>query len=177
MSENPFDLTKLVVAGGLVEKHKYKPDTYTPEEKKDMLNGFVRVPREKWLQLEIGAHIRYERKTGDMRKGGYVQYIDPKGEYIMVSVSNVGYQSRGWKLPLVGVSEIWRERATASVPTSNVVPTIIDDKDKHIAALEEDIRKLKIEIQRVMDQQKRIIISVGKNAVRLDRIMGTGRRQ
>lgn len=179
MSANPFDLTKLVVAGGLVETKKYKPDTYTPEEKKEMLNGYICVPKERWLKLEVGTHIRYVRINGEMRKGGYVQYIDPKGDYIMVSAINIGNQSKCWKLPLIGVSEIWRSSGSgvaANLPMARITPTIVVDKDKHIAALEEDIRQLKIEIQRVMGQQKRIIQSVGINAVRLDRIEGAGRR-
>jgi TolA-binding protein len=49
------------------------------------------------------------------------------------------------------------------------------EANEQIASLKEDIRQLKIEIQRVMNQQKRIIKSVGVNAVRLDRIEG-GRR-
>lgn len=183
MSVNPFDLTKLVAADSLVENSKQKMETYTPDEQKDMLKDYVCVPRNKWLQLEIGTRIRYIRNNGEIRKGGFIQYIDKKNEYLMVSTFMSGINVKYWKLPISGVSEIWR--AKNSKPPSGDHPiltpmrdkqTLLVDKDKEILTLKEDIRQLKIEIQRVMDQQKRIIISVGKNAVRLDKIFNTGHK-
>jgi hypothetical protein len=60
--DNPFDLTKLITNGGLIEKHKYKPEVFTTEEQKEMLKGFELVPRNKWAALEVGTHIRYLAK-------------------------------------------------------------------------------------------------------------------
>lgn len=178
-ANNPFDLTKLVVAGGLVEKQKYKPDTYTTEEQKEMLRDYVKVAREQWLQLPIGTNIRYIRKDGEMRKGGFIQYIDPEGKFMSISVINVA-NGKHWRLPLDGVAEIWKSNLGAKIAAVNAsvsattaaAPT---DIQEILAALKEEIRQLKIEIQRVMNQQKRIIKGVHTNAMRLDRIEKHGR--
>jgi hypothetical protein len=186
--DNPFDLTKLITNGGLIEKHKYKPEVFTTEEQKEMLKGFELVPRNKWAALEVGTHIRYLRKDGEMRKGGYIRYVDPNGEFLSVSLTELNQQSKSWKLPLSGVAQIWRESNSTDLPatshgktiapnssSANLRTQVNSDVMEAIAAIKEDIRQLKIEIQRVMNQQKRIIKSVGINAVRLDRIEGSGR--
>jgi hypothetical protein len=178
MDNNPFDLTKLVKTGGLVEKQKYKPESYNTEEKKNMLKGFERVPNTKWLQLPIGTCIRYIRKDGDMRKGGYIKYIDPNGEFMSISLTSLDQpQSKHWRLPLSGVSELWKATSSSShdVPSQASISVVSNDKDEQIASLKEDIRQLKIEIQRVMNQQKRIIKSVGANAMRINSIEGRRR--
>jgi hypothetical protein len=184
--DNPYDLTKLVTMGGLIEKHKYKPEVFTGEEQKEMLRGFERVPKESWAALAVGTFIRYIRKDGEMRKGGYIRYVDPAGEFMSVSLTPPAQQSKTWRLPLNGVAQIWRSlgpviegvvmrtqaQARPQLAAATTVPT---DLAETVAALKEDIRQLKIEIQRVMNQQKRIIKSVGVNAVRLDRIESRGR--
>jgi hypothetical protein len=170
-SDNPFDLTKLISTNKLIEKQKYKPEVYTTEEQQEMLKNYIKVPREKWLVLPIGINIRYIRKDGEMRKGGYIQYIDPNGEFMSISAINVS-NGKHWRLPLNGVAEIWK--FTSNKPP-NETPTISNDIQEVISSLKEEIRQLKIEIQRVMNQQKRIIKSVGVNAVRLDRIENRGR--
>lgn len=177
-SDNPFDLTKLISNTGLIQKHTYKPEVFTTEEQKEMLRGFQLVPRDKWLELPVGTHIRYIRKDGEMRKGGYIRYIDPAGAFMSISLTELNQQSKNWKLPLNGVAQIWRatgEVILTNIPPKNREPAINSDAMEEIASLKEDIRQLKIEIQRVMNQQKRIIKSVGINAVRLDRIEGSGR--
>jgi hypothetical protein len=183
-NDNPYDLTKLVTMGGLIEKHKYKPEVFTGEEQKEMLRGFERVPKESWTMLAVGTFIRYIRKDGEMRKGGYIRYIDPAGEFMSVSLTPPAQQSKTWRLPLSGVAQIWRSLGPVvdgvvmqtQVRTRQPQPAAMStDLADTVAALKEDIRQLKIEIQRVMNQQKRIIKSVGVNAVRLDRIESRGR--
>jgi hypothetical protein len=114
--------------------------------------------------------------------------VDPNGEFLSVSLTELNQQSKSWKLPLNGVAQIWRESNSTDLPatshgktiapnssSANLRTQVNSDVMEAIAAIKEDIRQLKIEIQRVMNQQKRIIKSVGINAVRLDRIEGSGR--
>jgi hypothetical protein len=172
VSNNPFDLTKLISNDKLIEKQKYKADVYTLEEQKQMLKNYTKIPREKWLEIPIGSNIRYIRKDGEMRKGGYIQYIDPNGQFMSISAINVS-NGKHWKLPLNGVQEIWKY--TGETLNKDILPNKPDDTQEIILSLKEEIRQLKIEIQRVMNQQKRIIKSIGVNAVRLDRIENRGR--
>jgi hypothetical protein len=167
MSDNPFDLTKLVSNKELIEKPKYKPIIYTSQEQKDMLKSYQQVPNAQWTKIPIGTNIRYIRKDGEMRKGGYIRYIDPEGKFMSISIDPL-QQSKRWKLPLDGVAEIWKLKQENNIVKPN--DNIIDQES--IVSLKEDIRQLKIEIQRVMNQQKRIIKSVGVNALRIDKMEG-----
>jgi len=155
---NPFDLTKLISGAGLVEKKQYKPDVITSNEKKQLLVGYEKLPQEKWLQIFPGSHIRYIRKDGEMRKGGYVRYIDANNKFLYISTAPIDTNAKGWKLPLNGVAEIWimndkRNAVQYSQPA---------DIREEISSIKDDIQQIKLEIQRVTNQQKRIINLIGK---------------
>jgi hypothetical protein len=172
---NPYDLTRLLAGGQLIEKKKYSPEIFTKLEQKQMLATYKQVAKKYWTKLPLGTHIRYIRKDGEMRKGGYIRYNDPHGQFISLSLTQLDQpQTKFWKLPLNGVAELWCEPLNKS---TQVHTNTVNDSDtaEQINTLKEDIRQLKLEIQRVMNQQKRIIKSVGINAVRLDKIESGGR--
>ena len=148
--DNPFDLTKLISTDKIIEKKIYKPNIISDEEKTKLLENYEKVPHDKWLQLQQGAHIRYLRKDGDMRKGGFIKYTDPSGSFIYIV--NTPYESattKGWRINLDTIDTIW------AIKTN--IPKNINNIDEKIANIEDDIRQLKLEIQRVTNQQKRII--------------------
>lgn len=39
----------------------------------DKLEGYIVTPREQWQGLPIGTHIRYIRKSGEFRSGGFIR--------------------------------------------------------------------------------------------------------
>lgn len=67
---NPFALDKKKKLGG--EKKDHKSTTYTEEEQKDLLHGYVEIPEEYWPHIKAGTHIRYRTKEGLFRVGGFI---------------------------------------------------------------------------------------------------------
>lgn len=165
-NSNPFDLTKLIASGNIVEKQQYRPDIITSEEKKQLLVGYNKLPYEKWLQIYPGSHIRYVRKDGEMRKGGYIRYIDPEGKYFYITSAPIDIgNAKGWKLPLSGVAEIWI--INKNIPVKNNHSNFTDDVNSDIALIKDDIQQLKLEIQRITNDQKRILNLISRSIKRI----------
>lgn len=163
---NPYDLTKLIASNSkITEKKQYRPDVITPDEKKQLLVGYEKLSHDKWLQLFPGSHIRYMRKDGEMRKGGYVRYVDIDNQNLYLSTFPLDIpNAKGWKLPLDGVAEIWVvSKHNTKIPTTSCSNDLRED----LISLKEDVKQLKIEIQRITNQQKRILRHV---ETRLNRI-------
>jgi hypothetical protein len=195
-NSNPFDLTQFVSGGKLTEKSKYKPEIYTATEWRDMLQGYEKVSPGEWAQISVGTHIRYVRKDGEMRKGGFIKYADPNGKFLSISSAdtNVNSNAPHWKLPLDGVAEIWKimdgahVRSTSTTSTHTATHSSAGPPATHSSAngptsiqesinrINNEIEQLKGEIQRVLNQQKRIIKSIRINAMRLERIEKNNRR-
>jgi hypothetical protein len=67
---NPFALDKK--KGGAGPKKAYKATTYTEEEQKELLNGYVDLSEDLWPLVRYGTHMRYITKDGNFRIGGFV---------------------------------------------------------------------------------------------------------
>lgn len=72
---NPFALDKK--KGGAAPDKTHKATTYTADEQKEMLNGYVEIPEDLWPLVRYGTHMRYvtkahEGKESLFRVGGFV---------------------------------------------------------------------------------------------------------
>jgi hypothetical protein len=66
---NPFSLNKKKPGG---PDTPHKSTTYTEDEQKELLNGYVEVPEDLWPLVRYGTHVRYITKEGLFRVGGFV---------------------------------------------------------------------------------------------------------
>ena len=46
---------------------------YTSEKIQEMLENYDEIPRNEWANLQIGTHIRYMKKSGDFKPGGFIR--------------------------------------------------------------------------------------------------------
>jgi hypothetical protein len=65
---NPFDLRRPII-----KLHKAEPQV--DRTSKDKLQGYSSVDKSRWKDIPIGTHVRYVRKTGEFRSGGFVKQI------------------------------------------------------------------------------------------------------
>lgn len=61
-----------------------KIKAYTPQQQKELLASYVKVPQEYWHMFKSGDHIRYYDIDGNFHTGGYIdrvilEYV-PKGK-------------------------------------------------------------------------------------------------
>lgn len=68
--KNPYDLSDRRTP--TAPRHQ-KSKTYTLEEQKELLHGYIKISRDNWDQIRSGDRIRYIRKGGEFRLGGIVQ--------------------------------------------------------------------------------------------------------
>ncbi len=157
---NDFDLTKMV-AGRVTEKHKRKPPIITSSEKARLLQGYSKVAPDKWMKLPIGSHIRYMRKDGEMRKGGYIRLITD-GAIFLSNMPDIGVSNgTGWAVRPAMVSEIWVLGKPAFSSSAMI------DADERLTSIEDDIAQIKTDLQNITNQQKRIVewLSKLKNSI------------
>ena len=58
-------------------KKKEKPTSeYTPEKIRSMLENYIKVPKEEWLNIPCGCHVRYFHKDGRFIAGGLVHNVN-----------------------------------------------------------------------------------------------------
>ena len=64
VDDNPFDLSKETF---------YPSKTWTKEEQKERLRGYLEIDPEYWPSIRVGSHIRYYTKDGEFKPGGFVE--------------------------------------------------------------------------------------------------------
>jgi hypothetical protein len=84
-SGNPFDLTRKqrIIPVSLSTPRIYsaplplQPSSVPKQTvtENSMLDGYVNMNRNSWTNIPIGTHIRYKRKTGEIRRGGFIKSI------------------------------------------------------------------------------------------------------
>ena len=70
--ENIFDLTAIV---GIQkeEEIKKKSALITDDEQKALIRDYIEVNKDEWSIIPSNTHIRYLRKDGAFRRGGFIK--------------------------------------------------------------------------------------------------------
>lgn len=140
MDENEFDLRRLVQRADDSTFEVRRPR----HNMEQLLRGYQEVPQADWHNLPKSAHIRYLRKDGQFKPGGYIYSIDVRadqsGEHIYLALS----WSRTARFPkfcinLDTIDKIW---VSKSMQSQDVAHHSDGDCSKRIAALEAQVAQL-----------------------------------
>jgi hypothetical protein len=156
-SENIYDLSAII---GKNEDVEVKRQTISDGDIDTYLIGYTQVPNSEWKNLKYYDHIRYLRKDGSFRRGGYIKNIwlaPDEGKIRLELSSGTGYGSRSWNLGLQSVEKIWRKDGAAESATVDL--TEINTK---IENLEQVCANLTKEIVRMNNEQKRVLTIIKK---------------
>lgn len=139
---NMFDLEKR-------KKNTVTKKEITPEEKAKLLENCTEIPYEQWVGIKKKSFVRYERKDGVFRKGGFVHSIWKstsvgKNGNLYMKLYTKGY-GRPWILNLKEIKKIW----TCPINTKN--------KTDNTTELKAEIEELKKELESVKKEQRNII--------------------
>jgi len=150
---NIFDLTTLV---GTHADQEIKHNIISADEQKKLLMNYTEVPRDKWTTMPLNSHIRYSRKDGNFRKGGFIKNIwaSVGDEKTCIQLaSNLGYKATQWNIYLDDINIIWKK-----IDHSEEKPIIIDTKQKDdMEYLLRSVDQLKIDVTKLANEQSRII--------------------
>jgi hypothetical protein len=170
-NENPYDLTRLVP----IEKEEEIKKSYsiiTESDRDKLLAGYSEVDEIDWGNIDMNAHIRYLRKDGAFRRGGYVKghwigtYGPKKGRNCIQMINNLsGYNPKTWNVCVDDITTIWiREDSQKNI--GNIGNTSssskANDQSESIEFLTNQMEQLKIDMTRINNEQKRIINLIKK---------------
>jgi hypothetical protein len=155
--ENIFDLSALVSIEKDIEVKKYSTSEATQS---NLLKQYNEVPQAEWRDITPGTHVRYLRKDGQFRKGGYVKNLwsaasgARKGEMLIQLGNNQSFRAKKWQVFLDDIDKIWakkyeREGVVADTET-------MDHLKKTVNQLKVDVAKLTNEQQRVVNLIKKL---------------------
>ena len=150
------------------EEKKYAAVVYTPEQKKELLQGYIEVSSEKWADIPINSHIRYIKKNGTFARGGFVtnHWFNKEGKpfihlangfqkrkngYITWPVAHVSLMKVYKKIDRAGGIEmdVVRKKTTEIVGQINRLVDVIKHQKNRIDSNEADIKKLYLIIKKL----------------------------
>ena len=174
--ENIFDLTKLVSMENEEELKKTSTEISSGDQDK-LLENYVEVPQEDWDKIPKKTHIRYLRKDGNFRRGGFVRanyvssYGDNKGKKSIQLASNMSYtKAAKWTISLDEIDKIWKKNISdISGSSGNITDTQINDMNNTIKNnteliehLTKVVEQLKIDNARISNDQTRLLNLIRK---------------
>lgn len=141
-------------------------DANSGYDMKELLKGYDEIPRAKWEEIEPNTHVRYLRKDGKFRKGGYVVSVSKvssgryKGSTTMTLRHSFG-NGKTWNLPCDNVKKIWaKEHHGAS---ANGVPSKdLADMKSTLEYLKGKVDSIEVTQQQQANEQSRIVNLIKK---------------
>lgn len=102
-----------------------KSKEYTPEKIKELLEHYNEVPLSGWNDIPIGSHVRYLKKDGDFKPGGFIR-AKKSGIFIL---ENLPFSSKAinpnyihWTMHFDNTAKVFLKEKNNSV--ANVQPII-----------------------------------------------------
>lgn len=137
-----------------------KSKKVSKSEIEDLLENFVSVPKEEWLSLQKGDFIRYKRKDGNFRKGGFLVTIrrTGKGEGTMrIVFDNSGFmgasKNPSWVVKTQDLQQIWVEK-------SNTVASRLIDLEKQVMDLQDLVKQQQKAVTEIQTAQSTIVSNI-----------------
>lgn len=120
------------------------------------LSGYEEVPYDKWMNIDTGTFIRYEKDNGDIPIGGYIAGKSfEKNSLILQSTMN-GVQIAKWFVNTGKIKRVWKRMAEGQASSDNIIARSIKSLHERLSLLEnsdaletrdysDDIAKLNVE--------------------------------
>lgn len=171
--ENIFDLTKLAPIE-LDHEIKKTSSLINIDDQNKLLNGFVELLRDDWNNLTVNDYIRYLRKDGSFRRGGYFRnswvgsYGKNKGKKCIQISSTRSFKSTSWSICLDDIDKLWKcdenigVAATGEKKIDSILQEKINTHEETIQYMSKSIEQLKIDLLKINNEQKRIINLIKK---------------
>lgn len=166
-TENIFDLSKLVGVRN-EEQLKQKNNTITIDEQNKLLNGYVEVNTDDWDTIPKNTHVRYLRKDGNFRRGGFIKnmwvdaYSVHKGKKCIQLSASTQYNAAKWVVCHDDLDKIWKRIDSEKNISAPVDISGIQTNAESIEYLTKSVEQLKINISRLNNEQTRIINLIKK---------------
>ena len=172
---NMFDLSSII---GIQNEQEIKQAStiVSADEQKQLLQNYEEIDVNKWSDIQPQAHIRYLRKDGAFRRGGFVKNVwvgingntkDKKCIQLSSSMYYT-YKTTKWTVCFDDIDKIWRKKEVFSGVTdekniiSPEVHNTIQSSKESIEYLTRTVDQLKIEIAKINNEQTRMVNLIKK---------------
>jgi hypothetical protein len=169
---NIFDLTAL--AGVQNEQELKKTvNVVTVDEQLKMLQNYEEVESDEWSMITPMTHIRYLRRDGAFRRGGFIKnawlglYGSSKGKKCLQLASSHAYKSTKWTVCLDEIEKIWKKKQSMTDESkkniiSPALHDIINSNKESVEYLIRSVDQVKIDIAKINNEQTRIVNLIKK---------------
>lgn len=160
MADNIFDLSKLA---------KQSNDIEIKSEQIEINDNYELVDKENWSKIPYKTFIRYLRKDGSLRKGGFIKTIwktkDTSGQDTLKIdlISGFGFNGTEWSIYSSSIEKIWKRKENMTeIEQPTIKNTEIDDMKEELQYLKRSIDHIKKELQNISNEQMRIVQLIKK---------------
>lgn len=160
-----YDLSKLVSQNNDVEV-KGALQSKTPPDPHE----YELVDRQNWEKIPKKTFIRYQKKDGAIPRGGFVRSIwrsSDETDNVRIELSNgFGANSLSWNVFTKNLDKIWRkihaEEEIEVEPEEIKLEVKIKELKKDVDFCRDSIEQIKIEIQKINNEQIRVVKLIKK---------------
>jgi hypothetical protein len=168
---NMFDLTSII---GIQKEQEIKQmaTTVSTDEQKNLLIDYEEISSEKWDSIQQHTHIRYLRKDGSFRRGGYVKnvwvgiYGNTKGKKCIQIATSLSFKAAKWTVCFDDIEKIWQQKEFLINSKKNIIApevnTILQSNKESIEYLTRTVEQLKIDIAKINNEQSRMVNLIKK---------------
>lgn len=100
----------------------------------NLIKGYVEVPNDQWLEIPNDAFIKYQKKTGEMVRGGYVigRSIENNTLYLISDRSNMS--SPRWTITMSAIKRLWKKQIDTNSNITSLAKSIkiLNDRVMHL---------------------------------------------
>lgn len=169
------------IQGAVAQNKSASQPSLSAKQQKDLLAEYDIVLSEQWPLLKRMDHIRYKRKDGQFRRGGFVikQWLDINNitddtagkRMIKLSINPFQPNTMTWDIAYIDIDTIWKKHKVDVQPTTTTLtqpqqqPTLMQPSIAiHITELMENYKQLRehidlcrADINQLQSEQKNIV--------------------
>jgi hypothetical protein len=145
------------------KEKKYKKKVYTPQQIKEMLVGYMQVPRDKWIDIPIESHVRYFKKDNTFVRGGFVinHWVNKDGKHFVHLANGFNKGTAGyatWPVAYESTDKIFKKLE----PKNGIEMDLVRNKTAEIITQINRLVDVVKEQRRVIDQHEKDIKTLQK---------------
>lgn len=124
---------------------KYASRTYTETEIAQKLEGYLSIPRNLWSKIPKGAHVRYVRKDGAFKPGGFVTSYTIKDDGRKVIQLKNSFNANGatWPLDTSTIKSLYKKIHPNSFIEIEMIKQMLSTHNDEIRQLKDENTKIK----------------------------------
>ena len=145
----------------------YTRKIYTPDEIKDRLRGYIKVPKGQYNNIRYNSHVRYYRADGSFSGGGFVNLSHRPGkdddkEYMQLK-SNMFNGKKGltWMLDYDNIQELYVQESAELTYYKKQLKNVESQTQEGFNTITDHLKKIYKRIKRLEQNLDNVSVMTG----------------